>query len=151
MKQKDEEQLSAIFYKFSKLKSRIQFEEMTHGEYIILGTVLSFMHEHEENNATILGAQISELTVRLHSTKPALSKSLSRLETKEYIKRIKDKKDKRVAYIELTNKGKTLLKESKENMNKFWANILSNMGEKDRQELFRILEKLYGIMEKEIR
>ena len=77
-----------------------------------------------------------------------LTPLLKKLESKNYIKRIRDSKDERNLIISITNEGKKLKEEAKD-VPKCLAACL-NFKEEDAKELYRLLYKLLGRMDKDV-
>lgn len=150
MHNKVEEEFLITLNRFYKLKGKMKPKDLTHGEFMVMGTINSMMKKHLIEKNSIVGVKVSKLTEQLHVTKPAVSKALRGLEEKEYVKRILDQNDKRVVYIELTPVGVAILDESRKYMGESIERIFAELGEQDTIELFRILNRLYGIMKVEL-
>ena len=72
---------------------------------------------------------------------------LFRLEDKGYINRLYDKKDRRVTYIDLTQKGIDLLDKHNDIMINYTNSMISRLGEEDTKTLVNLLNRLCDIME----
>jgi MarR family 2-MHQ and catechol resistance regulon transcriptional repressor len=75
--------------------------------------------------------------------KPSSTTSLiDNLIKKGSIKRILDKKDRRVVYIELTSKGLKSLQEKYKNIHKTIKKVFGKLNDKDKKTLINIFEKI---------
>ena len=72
---------------------------------------------------------------------------LFRLEDKGYINRLYDKKDRRVTYIDLTQKGIDLLDKHNDIMINYTNSMISRLGEEDTKTLVNLLNRLCDIIE----
>ena len=79
--------------------------------------------------------------------KPTTSKMLNNLEDKGYINRLSDKKDRRVTYIDLTQKGVDLLQKHHRSMINYTNEVINRLGEEDTKTLVKLLNKLCNIIE----
>ena len=101
-------------------------------------------HKDDEN---YYGIKTSDLTKNLCITKPATSKALNSLEEKGYIQRSSNKTDRRVVYVKLTEEGKLYLEEQNIKFKNFTCKVVEKMGEEDTDNLIRLFDKLYNIIE----
>ena len=76
---------------------------------------------------------------------------MKRREQKELVKRCESKQDKRVTYIEITDKGKDVLLANRREAEQFLTNVLKRMGEADMMEFMRLCERMREAMEEEIK
>ena len=72
---------------------------------------------------------------------------LNNLEDKGYIIRLSDKKDRRITYIDLTQKGIDLLEKHHKEMVDYTNLVISKLGKEDTETLVDLLNKLSDIME----
>ena len=110
--------------------------------------MLIAIHEYCENTGEI-GIKPSVLTEILGSSISAVSKQLKAVEEKGYIERSYSKKDKRVVYISLTQKGIELLKKAKKERNSDIETIIRKLGKEKTEFLIEILEEISAIMDEE--
>lgn len=141
--------------KFRKLHYSTRMQDLSHGEFMMLGTIYFGSLELEQveikGKFHNCGVRISELNQFLKGSKSATSKMLRNLEEKGYIKREIDSKDKRNVIIKLSPKGEQILLESKKLMEEHSSRIIERMGVADSEHLLHLLRKLYEIMEEEMR
>lgn len=147
--QKEREFLE-VLHRFHKLKGKMKPKDLSHVDFMILGTIRMHMEKQGNLDTTTQGVTITELTKHLQVTKPFISKTLRGLEERNYVKRIGDQVDKRVTRIQLTSQGSSKLEESHNGMREFISGVLKKMGEEDTNHLFCLLDKLYGIMKEEV-
>ena len=86
-----------------------------------------------------------------HISNPTVTGILNRLEQKGYIRRIQSQKDKRVHYIEATQKATEFQKVVNKNVREFESKISGNLTPEEQETLFVLLEKVAKnlIMDKE--
>ena len=74
---------------------------------------------------------------------------IDRLLRNGYLKRARDKVDRRVVNVELTSKGKQLVENLFSEINKRWYRILINLTAEERENYLRILRRIVGVLAKE--
>lgn len=116
------------------------------GEMMMMKTILANCEENKSDK-NYYGMKTSELTKVLCITKPATSKMLNMLEEKGYIERTSNKSDRRVVYVKVTEEGNEFLKEQNRKFEKFTCKVVEKMGEEDTDNLIRLLDKLYHVIE----
>ena len=116
------------------------------GEMMMMKTIWAYCEENKANE-NYYGMKTSELTKVLCITKPATSKMLNMLEEKGYVERTSNKSDRRVVYVQVTEEGKEFLKEQNRNFEKFTCRVIEKMGEEDTDNLIRLFDKLYHVIE----
>ncbi len=141
-----------VMNKLRKLTHKHHSKDMVHqGEFMMLGAIHGCMEENRANQKNDPGVKVSELSDRIHSTKPATSKMLNALEEKGYIERISDKKDRRVVYIRLSAAGEKIIKESLHRMHIFAECTIKRMGEEDAKDFIHLLNKFYDAVYEEMK
>lgn len=91
---------------------------------------------------------LSELTEKLKVTAPTVTGIIGRLERQKYVKRVHDKKDRRVVKVDLTAKGRRIAKKLRTTVKKKWEMLLSKVSKRDRENYVKILRKIYkGILQ----
>ena len=84
----------------------------------------------------------SEIAAKYHVTIPAVMHKLDSLINDEYIIKTVDEVDKRKKYYTLTPKANMLLEDNKKIIDEKINNLFNYLGEKDKLELFRILNRI---------
>lgn len=127
--------------KFKKLNSieKIINSELSFAEIVVLENITQIKQE----------VTISRLADEMMVSKAASSKIVSSLVKKGFVERKPDQVDKRVAYINLTYKGKEVIERAYSSMENLSKIIAEKMGEEDMSNLVSLINKLYIILEKE--
>lgn len=140
-KKKFEQQVEAINRAFHKVWYAVMFDRPdTRSENM---QSLSFIDMHligiaEENPDYIL----KEIRDILQVPQTTLSSIVSKLEKKDFIRRVINHRDMRSFSIEVTEKGKQLIEEHKANDRKKAEKILQILEEDERDDFIRYFEKV---------
>jgi MarR family transcriptional regulator, organic hydroperoxide resistance regulator len=110
-------------------------DEVSHGERKILGYLT-----YGKNKVTS-----GELSEYLDLSTPRVASALNSLSKKGFIKRKKDEQDKRVVIVNITESGKSFVKEEHEEAMGALEKILEKLGEQDAREFVRITKKIQEI------
>jgi len=86
--------------------------------------------------------RMSQLAVRGHVTRGAVSVMINKLAKKGYVKKVRDSKDRRVVHVRLTDKGKAVEKEHKRYHAKTNKKLLAALTEPEKRETEKLLRKL---------
>ncbi|MGM9536105.1 MAG: MarR family winged helix-turn-helix transcriptional regulator [Intestinibacter sp.] len=131
-------------FRFKKQSHKsIKLNDLHTGEYLALKTINRLKALEKDS----IGVKTSDIGKCLFMKKPATSKMLNNLEDKGYINRFSNKIDRRVTYVDLTQKGVDLLEKHHKQMLEYTNKIIDRMGEDDIEELIRLLNKLSDIIE----
>lgn len=93
--------------------------------------------------------QATKLCKEMKVSAPSITGIVDRLVRTNYIKRIPDKKDRRVINLTLTEKGQKEIKVLRDRMCKRWKLILMELGPEDREVYLSLMKKILVILEKE--
>lgn len=85
---------------------------------------------------------MSRIAEKYMLTKAGLTSIIDRLEEKELVRRVRSESDRRVIYVELTEKGREKLIESRKIFLNVLSSFLSKLSEDEIKELERIFSKL---------
>ncbi|CAG9606883.1 MarR family winged helix-turn-helix transcriptional regulator [Pseudoneobacillus rhizosphaerae] len=110
-------------------------DEVSHGERKILGYLT-----YGKNKVTS-----GELSEYLDLSTPRVASALNSLSKKGFIKRKKDEQDKRVVIVNITESGKSFVKEEHEEAMGALEKILEKLGEQDAREFVRITKRIQEI------
>lgn len=88
------------------------------------------------------GLNQNELAFLTFRDKSSLTRLLSKMEMKNYIKRKQSKEDKRINQVFLTDEGRAAFKQSKQAIKKFIATMEQNITEEEKKQIIRILKKV---------
>lgn len=91
--------------------------------------------------------QLNELRKKLQISAPTVTGIIDRLEKSGYVKRIHDRKDRRVINVGLTTKGKALAKKTKATIKKQWEGVLTKLPRNDQENYVFILRKIQRSMQ----
>lgn len=94
------------------------------------------------------GLSQRELAARIGIEAPTLTRHLDRMEADGLIERQRDAADRRILRIHATPAGLRLYAELVDIANRLEADLLEGLGERDRQVLRRLLDRLHTNMEK---
>lgn len=109
-------------------------QEVTQGEMAILG----YLHMHD--NITP-----SELSEEFDLTTARIANILNSLEKKKYLVRIHDSVDRRKVQVTITELGKTVAVQKKQEIEKDMSDLLKDLGEEDAVEYLRLMKKIAGL------
>lgn len=84
----------------------------------------------EEGNSIIS----SQLAKKLGVTRSAVSQMVHKLETKNVVKRVADKKDKKIAYIELSEFARGIYEQTKQKFSLFLDKVVEKLSEERMEE-----------------
>lgn len=101
--------------------------------------VLEYLSRHED------GMSPSDLAEKLGYTRPRMTRILDSLESKGYVERIPDAKDRRRVIARCTEEGRCHAQDRQTDGVSSLAATLSKMGEHDARELLKGLETAYSI------
>lgn len=87
---------------------------------------------------------MSRIAEKYMLTKAGLTSIIDRLEEKELVRRVRSESDRRVIYVELTEKGREKLIESRKIFLNVLSSFLSKLSEDEIKELERIFSKLFS-------
>ncbi|QXJ32761.1 MarR family winged helix-turn-helix transcriptional regulator [Saccharolobus shibatae] len=87
---------------------------------------------------------MSRIAEKYMLTKAGLTSIIDRLEEKELVRRVRSESDRRVIYVELTEKGREKLMESRKIFLNVLSSFLSKLSEDEIKELERIFSKLFS-------
>lgn len=83
---------------------------------------------------------LTKIASILSKDKTTISRTLRTLEKKGLLLKIDSKEDRRINFIELTEKGEKVLKDSEEVVNDFRYNLISKMNKNERELFFKLLD-----------
>ena len=96
------------------------------------------LHYVEENGMS----RPSDIAIHLGFAPASVTYLLGKLIDKEYCTREIDELDGRVSYLKITERGRAVLKMAESKGSEMRQSFLNTLTEDDRQQLFRIYEKL---------
>lgn len=85
--------------------------------------------------------RVSDLTVSYDIKKSTASGYIDNLEKKGYVKRVKDEEDRRITYVEPTEKGKKWVQENEKKLSIYIEKHLKNLKPGEREQFVEMLAK----------
>lgn len=128
-------------HNIGKLNLSDELNIMAKSEMIIISTIL------KSDDKEI---RVCDIAKRLNVSTPAVSRTLSRLEQKGYIKRTIDKTDRRNTHIKTTQKGKDAFCLDMKIMSDFMNNSLKHLDSDEINQLICLVKKLQNGIESEL-
>ncbi|MBQ8884963.1 MAG: MarR family transcriptional regulator [Clostridia bacterium] len=141
-KTKNEEYLGKVFSIFKKTegmaftKIRSQFNN---SEMRLLGEVIMANYEGKR----IISTQLAK---RLGITRSAVSQMVNKLEARGVVRRVADEIDRKIAYIELSEKAEEAYRKEKEHYCEFIGEVVERFGEEKLDELFRLYNEFFAVL-----
>lgn len=111
------------------------------GEVMLLGCLM----EHESCGGPPL--TVGDLARKLHQSPPAITQKVNALEEEGVIRRTVSASDRRMACVELTDKGRATTEKS---MRAYWGRLeqaLGDIGQSDTEEMIRLMNRLCEVLE----
>lgn len=136
-----------LWYTTNRLKKAwqecIKEKDLHVGEFMTLRSIYK-LGQDEKNS---LGVKTSDIGESLCMKKPATSKMINNLEDKGYVNRVSDKRDRRITYVNLTEKGIKLFEQHKIKMTNYTNKIIDKMGKEDMETFLILLNKFSDSIE----
>ncbi len=85
---------------------------------------------------------VSDLSKNLGVALSTMTELVDRLAKKQFVKKIKDLRDRRIVWINLTEKGARIIQEINKKKQRYILNILEKLTERERRLLIDILERI---------
>lgn len=138
--------LFQVFHRFRQMSFSVLLpDEISRNEFT---TLMCIAHTGDQEGETAIS--ISALAKKLCVTTPAVSRTMRSLEEKKFIYRETDSKDRRNTFVRLTDTGKSILKQSEQEMNDLVEDALQNMNQEDVERLLDYLDEFQNRMQMEL-
>jgi len=109
----------------------------------LLGIKITFQQYLALNILTKKGrCMVSDLSKNLGVALSTMTELVNRLVKKQFVKKIKDLKDHRIVWINLTEKGVKIIQEINRKKQKHILSVLERLTERERRLLIDILERI---------
>lgn len=145
MEQQQKEALMQTMHRLKKYKPWPPVvSDISRGEFYMLHKIFHLVHAAGNDKP---GVKISVISTEMLMSRPAASQMLNSLEDKGLIERIITKSDRRVVYVNLTERGEKVLKEAFMEMNVVMDKVIEKLGTEDTTVLTKLLDKLCNILE----
>jgi DNA-binding MarR family transcriptional regulator len=86
--------------------------------------------------------RLTDISKRLRVTLPAVTYKVNMLESNGLISRQLSTEDKRVTFVQLTDKGKTLMDKTKDTYYTYLLKVMDALGEEETVAFMRALQKI---------
>jgi DNA-binding MarR family transcriptional regulator len=137
MKESNEKLLSALFNIGRQIREEIQgsncLDGFTQSQMQILGIVSGKK-----------GTTMRSIADYMHVKPSSATPLINNLVKKGSLKRVPDKKDRRVIFVEITPKGALFLKNKYKSVHKTIGKIFGKLSGTDKNNLIKILEKIHA-------
>jgi Transcriptional regulators len=129
-------------YRFRRMKlSNISEVEITMSEFLVLRSLSEDSEKTNQNLCT------SEIQHKLSITRPAISQICNSLESKGYIIREIDKKDRRKILVTPTPSGETIMKKMEISVDNKINDVIQDYGEEKTIQLIELLNEFVDVLE----
>lgn len=151
MKRDISEEFYSIMYRFHHLNKQSHVAgDLSTSEFCMMIAIAQCIRKNSEEGKDIPGVTISEMIEELGTTFPAGSKLLRSIEQKGYVFRIANEQDRRVTYLNLTEKGNNVFKMQTQEKGEMMKRVFCKMGEDNMKELITQMQNLYRILKEEL-
>ena len=121
-------------------------------EFFMLSTIKCLYREAlqtalKKNEGIPPGIMISKISQDMSISMPAVSQTISRLEKHKMVERMSSEVDRRLVYVNLTQKGEDLQSDYNHSYYELYYQAAEYLGPNDTKELIRLLNKLALIFE----
>ncbi len=144
---KSEEKIMAeliqFFADFGEKMHEIIFKMPLKGEHLSLSQlkVTCFLGKKD-------GFKMKEITKEIGIASSSATELIDKLIKENLVERYRDKEDRRVVRVKLTEKAKSYVYEAKERKRKFWANMMKNFETEELLVLHKYSGRFYEIISK---
>ncbi|HEY4389747.1 MAG TPA: MarR family transcriptional regulator [Paenibacillus sp.] len=142
-------QLLEAISKFKRLHTRaITDERVPRGEFVLMNVISKMMHKHalDSEGDDKPGIKVSELSNKMKISPPSVSQMVNSLEEKGLVERLTTRNDRRVVYVNLTEEGRSILKQTTDHFLTFSNEIARRLGHEETDHLIRLFNRLNTIV-----
>lgn len=125
----------------SKLNFKITNELKTSGLTVPQITIVKLLSHHKRLTVT-------EISEKMSLTKATVSGILDRLEGMDIITRVRSEEDRRVVFVEFSDRGRKLAYEFKETINNCFEEIFKEVDKETLDKIINGLSNILGILDK---
>lgn len=93
------------------------------------------------------GSSVSSLSSMMEVTSPTITQLIKSLERGGLVTRYNDQEDRRVVRVKLTEKGKAVTKQAKEDVAQRFKNLYAHLGAEKTEQLASLLEEVYDYLD----
>lgn len=136
-----EQELIQTLGRLGKMHMGNLFQGITRGEFSVLIVLEQYEKQHRAE-----GIKASRLAQLAEASPQALSRTLRGLESKGYVRRMADPRDRRNTCICLTESAHDVMEAGKRRMNQLLGRVVAEMGEEEIRELIVRLNRLVDVV-----
>jgi len=130
----EREILSKLSLFYIQVKKKLNSSELPEGL-----TITDFMVLNSLMNGKKTMVEISK---EINVTQSSITLSISKLEEKDIVKRIRYPSDRRITFVEITDKGKEVVSSCQNKLNVVLLECIGNLSHAEKRNLLEILKKL---------
>lgn len=104
----------------------------------------------EEAKAPGFEMKVSDISKKLRVTTSSITQLLNKLEKDGLVNRRMDSNDRRVVLVKLTEAGEIIANKARANFVNTFTQLSEHLGEKDSQEMTRMLNEVYTFFKKKL-
>jgi len=139
---KSELQIALLFKEInSKFNHTIKEDFKDTGLTVPQIHIIRILHNNER-------LKISEISKKMSLVNSTVSGIIDRLEKQELVKRIRSESDKRIVYIELTNKANELVKDLRQTIDNYFEGVFVNCSKEEIDTILDGLQTLKKVLDK---
>lgn len=130
----EREILSKLSLFYIQVKKKLNSSELPEGL-----TITDFMVLNSLMNGKKTMVEISK---EINVTQSSITLSISKLEEKDIVKRIRYPSDRRITFVEITDKGKEVVSSCQNKLNVVLLECIGNLSHAEKRNLLEVLKKL---------
>lgn len=146
----DSKRLLALIHDFNRVRAQFRPDKFSMSEIMTM-IAIEQLSEAKRQKGDFSGVKVSDISKKLETSKPDVSKKIKQLEEKKLVKRSDSVSDKRVTFIELTELGEKELLQGRTELEHIMQNVLDRMGEEKAKEFISLYEIMLRAMVEESR
>ena len=128
-----------------KIPASVLFDDVSQGEYLLMGAFLKYEAEHEGKHITV-----NELASVLDVSVPSVSRMLKNLESRELIIRETDKECRRNTLVFISEKGMELFRQNERIVRHCIEKVAEVFSEEEISQLIEYRSRIETVLENEI-
>ena len=118
-----------LFREMYNIVKRLENIQLFNHAFPFNNTVMQLIREVlrvEETGGHIISSDLAKV---LGITRSAVSQMVSKLESKNIVKRVPDKKDRKIAFIELSDSARAIYEDMKNRLNALLGRVIEKLGD----------------------
>jgi DNA-binding MarR family transcriptional regulator len=130
-----ENELSDIFFQFTR-KMISDWNNQSDGQISVSQSIILGLLEQKGSK------KMTEIAEYMDITLSAVTSLSDKLIKGEYVKKVRDKEDKRISYLVITENGKILINEIRTSRKKYIENLMDGVSDEEKLALIVIYQKM---------